>query len=57
MDREDEADLAVADVLVVVVLDLHHLVARGEGGAEALDGLHRARVQSLLQLDVERNGQ
>jgi hypothetical protein len=40
------------DVLVVVVLDLHHLVAEGEGGPEALHGLHLARVEHLLQPDV-----
>ena len=33
----DIADVAVIDLLVVVVLDLHHLVAGGEGPAEPLD--------------------
>ena len=39
----DEAEVAVEDVLVVVVLDLHHLVAERESRAEALDrGSRRA---------------
>src|ERR1700719_244470 len=33
----DVADVAVVDFLVVVVFDLHHLVAGGESPAEPLD--------------------
>jgi len=50
----DHADVAVVDVLVIVVLDLHDLVARCEGPAEAFDLLLTSRVQRRLQFDVER---
>ena len=33
----DVADVAVVDVLVVIVFDLHHLVVRRKGRAETLD--------------------
>ena len=52
--RRHDAEIAVVDVLVVVVLDLHDLVAGTEGPAEALDADVAGRVQRLLQLDVER---
>src|SRR6516164_6457264 len=47
--------VAVVDLLVVVVLDLHDLVARAEGPAETLDADVAGRVQRLLQLYVERS--
>src|SRR5713226_4143485 len=50
----DVADVAIVDVLVVVVLDLHDLVARREGPAEAFDLARAGWVQRLLQFDVER---
>ena len=53
MPRHD-AEIAVVDVLVVIVLDLHDLVARAEGPAEALDADLARRVQRVLQLDIER---
>jgi hypothetical protein len=37
IDVIDQADIAIKDLLVVVVLDLHDLVAWSEGPAEALD--------------------
>ena len=46
----------VVDLLVVVVLDLHHLVARREGPAETLDLAFAGRVEGGLELDVERAG-
>ena len=49
----DAADVAVVDLPVVVVLDLHHLVAGGEGPAEALHLALAGRVQGRLELDVE----
>ena len=52
----DEADVAVVNLLVVVVLDLHHLVAGGKGPAEALDLPFPRRVEGGLELDVERAG-
>ena len=52
----DIADVAVVDLLVVVVLDLHHLVAGGKGPAEALDLPFARRVEGGLQFDVERAG-
>ena len=54
VDAFHGADVAVVDVLVVVVLDLHDLVAGREGPAEALDLLLAGGVQRRLQLDIER---
>ena|SRR5208337_594094 len=48
--------IAVVDLLVVVILDLHVLVAWGEGPAETLDLAISSGVQSRLQFDVERAG-
>jgi len=53
VDVVDVADVAVVDLLVVVVLDLHDLVARGEGPAKSLDLAFAGWVQRLLQFDVE----
>jgi len=38
---------------VVIVLDLHDLVAWAESPAEAFDADLSGRIQSLLQLDIE----
>src|SRR5258707_14112685 len=46
--------VAVVDLLVVVVLDLHHLVAWRENPPEALDLLIARRIQCRLQLNIER---
>ena len=54
--RRHDAEIAVVDVLVVVVLDLHDLVARAECPAEALDADLARWVQRVLQLDIERAG-
>ena len=43
-------------VLVVVVLDLHDVVAGTEGPAETLDAMLTRRVQRILQLYVEGPG-
>src|SRR5262249_28663823 len=53
VDGRHDAEIAVVDVLVVVILDLHDLVARAEGPAEAVDANLAGRVQRVLQLDVE----
>src|SRR5271166_873071 len=37
IDVVDGADIAVVDLLVVVVLDLHHLIAERKGPAKPLD--------------------
>ena len=54
VDVVDAADVAVVDLLVVVVLDLHHLVAGREGPAEAFDAPLAGRVQGGLEHQVER---
>ena len=54
IDVVDIADIAVINFLVVVVLDLHHLVAGRKGPAEALDLAIARRVQGRLQFDIER---
>src|SRR5439155_22869074 len=56
IDARHDAQVAVIDLPVIVVLDLHHLVAGAEGPAEALDADLTRRVQHLLQFDVERAG-
>jgi hypothetical protein len=48
------AKIAVVDFPIVVVLDLHHLVANAVGRAEALDADLAGRIERLLQIDVER---
>src|SRR5262249_18272707 len=48
------ADIAVVDLLVVVFLDLHDLVAGCEGPAESFDLAFARRIQCRLQFDVER---
>src|SRR5208283_398344 len=50
----DIADVAVIDLLVVVIFDLHHLVAWSERPAEAFDLALTGGIESCLQLDVER---
>src|SRR5262249_34050835 len=48
------ANVAVVDLLVIVVLDLHDLVAGGEGPAEPLYLLFAGGVERGLQLNVQR---
>src|SRR5262249_21247028 len=48
VDIHDVADIAVVDLLVVVVLDLHDLVAGREGPAESLDLTFAGRTQGRL---------
>jgi hypothetical protein len=52
--RETTPRSPFVDLLVVVILDLHDLVAGTEGPAEPLDADLARRVQRVLQLDVER---
>src|SRR5262249_52907260 len=54
VDIVDVPDIAVVDFLVVVIFDLHDLVAGCEGPAEALDLAFVGRVQGPLQLDGAR---
>src|SRR5205823_10558919 len=56
IDARHRAEIAVVNLLVVVILDLHDLVARTEGPAEPLDADLAGRVQRVLQLDIERAG-
>ena len=53
VDVADIADVAVVDFFVVVVLDLHDLVAGREGPAEAFDFPFASGVENGLELDVE----
>ena len=53
VDIVDVTDVAVVDLLVVVVLDLHDFVAWSEGPAKSLDLALAGRVQRLLQFDIE----
>ena len=53
IDVVDIADVAVINLLVVVVLNLHHLIAGREGPPEALDPTLARGVQCCLQFDIE----
>ena len=56
IDARDEANVAVEDVPVVVVAELHHLVADADRcGAPRTSGV-AARVQRRLERLVERDG-
>src|SRR6266481_4950576 len=56
IDIVDVANIAVVDLLVVVVLDLHHLVARRKGPAETLHLAVDSGVQRRLEFDIQRAG-
>src|SRR5215510_9646414 len=51
-----DAQIAVVDVLVVIVLDLHDLVARTERPAKALNAGVAWRIQDVLKLDIQGAG-
>jgi hypothetical protein len=53
IDVRHDTEIAVVDLLVVVVLDLHDLVARTERPAEALNAALARRVQYVLELDIK----
>src|SRR5215475_15288263 len=53
IDMRHNAQIAVVDVLGVVVLDLHDLVARTERPAKALNPGVAWRVQHVLKLDIQ----
>ena len=54
IDVDDIPDVANVDFLVVVIFDLHDLVAGRKGPAETLDFAFAGGVQRRLQFDVER---
>src|SRR5512139_28337 len=54
VDVADIADVAVIDLLIVIVLDLHDLVAGGEGPAEPLHLAITCGIERCLQFDVQR---
>src|SRR6516164_5444392 len=49
----DGANLAVVNLFVVVVLDLHHLVASRKGPAKSLDLFVARGIKRRLQLNVQ----
>jgi hypothetical protein len=53
VDVIDIADVAVVGLLVIIVLDLHDLVARGKGPAEPLRLAIAGGIKRRLQLDVQ----
>ena len=53
IDIVNHANVAVIDLLLVIVLDLHHLIAGGKGPAEPLNLTVAGWVQYRLQFDVE----
>jgi hypothetical protein len=56
IDAGHEADVAVEDLAVVVVLGLHHLVANAEAGAELVDAVFIRWVERHLQGLVDAAG-
>src|SRR5271163_4110187 len=54
VDVIDITDIAVVDLLVVIILDLHDLVAGSKSPAESLHLAITGRIESSLQLDVQR---
>ena len=56
VDGGDPADIAVVDLAVVVVLELHHLVAQRQAALAAGEHQRRVRVEVRLQQLVERLG-
>src|SRR5215472_13889001 len=55
-DVRHDTEITVVDVLVVIVLDLHDLVAGTECPAKAYNAGLAWRVQYLLKLNVQRAG-
>ena len=53
IDPLHDAKIAIVDLAIVIVLDLHDLVARAEGPAKALNARLARRIERLLQLDVQ----
>ena len=53
LDPRHVADIAVVDLLIVVVLDLHNLVAGREGPTEPFDLVFASGIQRRLEFDVE----
>ena len=54
VDVVDGADIAVVDLLFVVVLDLHHLVAGSKRPTKPLDLAIAGGIERGLQFDVQR---
>src|SRR5450631_259194 len=54
IDFVNVSDVAIVDLLVVVVLDLHDLVAPRKDPSETLDLLVASWIQCRLQLNIER---
>src|ERR1700733_427900 len=54
IDPLHDAKITVVDLTIVVVLDLHDLVAWTEGPAKTLDVRLAGWIERLLQLDVQR---
>lgn len=48
VDPQNRSEIAIEDVTLVIVLDLHHLVAGREDRAEFLDASRGIRIQDLL---------
>ena len=58
VDCSDEPDVAVEGVLLVVVLNLHHLVADAVGEPETLNDrlVLSLRIEGRLQIEIQRAG-
>src|SRR5262249_35532584 len=54
IDIIDFANVAIIDVLVIVILDLHDLIAGCEGPAKPFDLAIAGGIECSLQFDVQR---
>ncbi len=57
IQRADETNISVVDILVIVVLSLHHLVTEAEDGSiqSALEFVACGRIELFLQAFIERS--
>ena len=56
IDGFDVADVAIIDLFVIVIFDLHDLVADGKTRPEFFDLWVTPRIESPLQLNIQRTG-
>src|SRR3974390_3763257 len=55
IEINDGADVAVVDLFLIVILNLHHLITRCKGPTESLDLAIAGGMERCLQLNVKRS--
>ena len=53
IDLCHKADIAIIDLLLIVVLDLHDLIFGAEGPSELVEPFGAGRIERLLQFEIE----